>query len=120
MDAVGADDDLRCHLAVQHDPVVAHLDPAHPPLLQHRPGRHRVLHEARVEDLARYDVHLAPHRTGNPRVAAGQLEVTQRRPTPHHVGGSHARERVEHVWRDAVAAALVAREVGPVEQQHPQ
>ena len=36
------------------------------------------------------------------------------------VGGADLGERVEHVRRDAVAAALVAREVGAVEQQHPQ
>ena len=40
VDAVGADDDPRCHLAVQHDPVGAHLDPAHPaPLAAPRPPR---------------------------------------------------------------------------------
>ena len=77
------------------------------------------LDEAGVEDLPRYDVHRPAHPAAHPRGAVGG-QLPQRRPVVDDIGGADLRECVENVWGDAVAARLVAREVGPVEQEHPQ
>ena len=53
--------------------------------------------------------------------AARELEPGQRRPAVLDAASPRSRpSRVEDVRRDPVAAGLVAREVGAVEQQHPQ
>ena len=53
-------------------------------------------------------------------LAAGELEPVQRLPPVRDIPRPHAAQHVKDVGGDTVAAALVAREVCTVDQEHPQ
>ena len=101
-------------------PSSATRDVAHPVPHQRRAGRDRALDQPGVEHLARDHPHRAGQRPATRGVAAGQLQRAAPAPSRRRRRRRRPGQHVEDVRGDAVAAALVAREVVAVEQQHPQ
>ena len=95
--AVGADDHGRDEALGDQRPPGLGRDGGDPVAAQDRAGGHGLLDEAGVEHPARHDVGLAAHRPRDTYVAAGQLQVAQRRPAVDDVGGAdlgeHGRSR---------------------------
>jgi hypothetical protein len=122
--AVGADDHARLGgpavRAVQHHPVGAHLDAAHRALREDRARGHGGVDQPGVEHRpGHHDVGTAKGRGHHRATRRHDAQPPHRHPVGQQVRHAEQRQLVERVRRDAVAAALVAREGRAVQQQHP-
>ena len=118
--AVGTDDGARLDLPVQHDPVRRHLERPDPMAAQLHPAGHSHLDQRRVEHRARDHPARPPARpVDRPAVRGAQAQPRHRWRQIDGVRDAERGEQVEHLRGDPVAAALVPRERGRVEQDDP-
>jgi hypothetical protein len=91
----------------------------HATLQQARPAGDGGLDDAGVEHRPGDDVVRAGHRAAQPGASGvAELQPVDGRPVVEEPADAEPGQDVEHLGRDAVAAGLVAREGGTVEQSH--
>ena len=118
--AVRTDDDPGPEPAVEHDHVVGLRHRADLVADQHGAGRDGLVHQPGVQD-GPGDHDVRPLQRGRDLAAAGgaQPQPAYGHPVGQHVRDPEPGQLVQGVRGDPVPAALVAREVGAVEQEHP-
>ncbi len=120
MRSVSAHDRLRAEQPVQDDAIGTDLERLHPVSAQLRARLDRPAYQPIVEDRPRHHPCRARHLPGDPSSGLVQLQPTYLRPVVQQIRHADRLEDVEHVRCDPVTARLVAWEVGPIQQQHPQ
>jgi len=117
MGAIGTDDHGGPEAAVHYDAADLGADVDHAVTAQDGPGLDGVLDEAGVEDLARDDPHRAGQSPRDRGAPSRQLEGAHGLPAGRRVVDAHLGQGIEDEGCDAVAAGLVAGEVGAVEEE---